>query len=57
MEREKTWNKITFLGGLIKIWKTINQTQFKNRYFGIPSLAKFSFIGRDALKYELLPKM
>ena len=54
MEREKTWNKITFLGErLIKIWKKLSfRHNLKIDIFGIPSLAKFSFISRDALKYK-----
>ena len=54
MEREKSWERITFLGKkLIKIWEKLSKRHnIKINIFGIPSLAKFSFQSHDNMKYK-----
>ena len=54
MEREKSWKKITSLGeSLMSIWKKLSKRhKLKINIFGIPSLAKFSLVSPDSIKYK-----
>ena len=56
MEREKPWDFITENGKYIsRKWKLIAQNNdLEISTFGIPSLAGFSFISENALKYKTL---
>jgi glutamate-1-semialdehyde 2,1-aminomutase len=54
MEREKSWERITYLGKkLILNWKILaKKNKLKIKISGLPSLAKFDFEGKNAQAYK-----
>ncbi len=54
MERDSSWVRITNLGNkLISIWKKISKRHnVKINISGLPSLAKFSFLGQKSQEYK-----
>jgi len=56
MEKNKSWKRITFLGGKIfLIWKKLSKRhRLKVDVSGLPSLAKFSFRSKNAQAYKTL---
>ncbi len=54
MEREKSWEKITYLGERIfLIWKKLSKKHnLKINISGLPSLAKFNFKSNNSLAYK-----
>jgi glutamate-1-semialdehyde 2,1-aminomutase len=56
MERERSWDKITEIGGSMKTqWQLLaDQFELKISHFGLNALAGFSFESEDTLKYKTL---
>ena len=56
MKREKSWEKITQIGGTIsKIWKKLGQKyQIPISIFGLPALIQFKFNSKFNLEYKTL---
>ena len=54
MEREKSWEKITFLGKYMrKQWQDISKKHnILIKINGLPSISSFNFIHKDANKYK-----
>ena len=54
MEREKSWKRITYLGEkMFSIWKKLSKKHnLKINISGLPSLAKFSFKGKNSQAYK-----
>ena len=54
MEREKSWEKITFLGNYMrKQWQDISKKHnILIKINGLPSISSFNFIHKDANKYK-----
>ena len=54
MEREQSWKRITYLGEKIfAIWKKLSKKyNLKLNISGLPSLAKFNFIGKNSQAYK-----
>lgn len=54
MEREKSWEKITYLGNYLKMgWKKISiKNNVPIEFFGIPALSSFTFKTEDSLKFK-----
>lgn len=56
MEREKSWEKITYIGGSMKTqWQVLaDKYDLKIKQVGLNALAGFSFDSADTLKYKTL---
>jgi len=54
MEREKSWEKITFLGKkIVSIWQMLSKKhKLKINISGLPSLSKFSFKSKNSQAYK-----